>query len=150
MNTSGRPTDEEAAEHAEKALLLRKRGKSYRAIAREVGFASSNAAYKAVMKLLQANQPEPAVELRSMEAERLDDTEEYLFGLLETADQPLFVVDRILKVRAQRAVLLGLNKPVVVEDDLGDQLVGLFKRVRERYKRLREADAGGDAGEQNT
>src|ERR1051326_2943656 len=68
-----RPTDEDANAKAEAALQLRIQGMTYRAINQVLGFTSSSAAHKAVTKLLQNSPPEPAEELRTLEAERLDD-----------------------------------------------------------------------------
>ncbi len=146
---AGRPTNEEAAAHAEAAYQLRMQGKSYRAIAREIGFASPNAAYKAVARILQASAAEPPDELRALESERMDAMLERLAEMLPSADNPLFVIDRMLKVQAQRAQLLGLNKPVVVEDDLGDQLAATLKRVTQRYQASGAESAEPDATPQD-
>ncbi len=134
------------------ALKLRLQGYTYREIADKLNVGNPGTIYRSIQRVLQKTAQEPADELRQLESMRLDDLQRRLIDMLDgeqKSDQPLFVIDRILKVQAQRAQLLGLNKPVVVEDDLGDQLVGLFKRVRERFKKLRESAADSDAGEES-
>lgn len=145
MSRGGRPTDEVAAEHAEAAYRLHLLGKSTREIARQLGFASHTAAQKALARAFREHHPGPPEAERSLENDRYTDLLDRLYTMLDTAKEPLFVMDRILKVQAQRATLLGLNKPVVVEDDLGDQLASLIKRVAGRYQALGEEPAEPDA-----
>lgn len=62
-----------AKEKAAKAIELRKAGKSFQAIADELGYGSDSAAFKAVQRALKAIAGEPAEELRTLELQRLDD-----------------------------------------------------------------------------
>jgi hypothetical protein len=98
-----------AAERQGQALALRKAGLGYAAIARQLGYAGASGAYKAIMTALRALTREPAEELRALELARLDDL---LAGLWADARRGnVAKVDRVLKVMARRAALLGLDAP---------------------------------------
>jgi len=98
-----------AAERQVQALALRKAGIGYAAIARQLGYAGPSGAYKAIMTALHALTREPAEELRTLELARLDDL---LAGLWAAARQGnVLKVDRVLKIMARRAALLGLDAP---------------------------------------
>jgi len=98
-----------AAERRGQALALRKAGIGYPAIARQLGYAGPSGAYKAIVTALRALTREPAEELRTLELARLD---ELLAGLWADARQGnVAKVDRVLKVMARRAALLGLDAP---------------------------------------
>jgi hypothetical protein len=106
-----------AAQKRVRALELRRAGKTFEQIASEVGYRSKSSAHDAVMKGLHETLAEPADELRSLEAERLN---ELLAGLWEKAKSgDLWAVDRALSIMERRAKLFGLDRPP--EDDLSDE-----------------------------
>jgi multidrug efflux pump subunit AcrA (membrane-fusion protein) len=146
---SGRYTrTQKTAERDAEALRLRSRGLSYRAVSAEMGYASSDSAYKAVQRALKATVAEPAAEVRQLELDRLDRMYAAVVAVLERKhvtvsqgrvvrtgrpfvngdgqaeiaegqgepledDAPvLAAVDRLLKIQARRAALLGLDSPV--------------------------------------
>jgi len=98
-----------AAERRGQALALRKAGLGYAAIARQLGYAGPSGAHKAIMTALHAVTREPARELVELEVARLDDL---LLGLWADARKGnVAKIDRVLKIMARRAVLLGLDAP---------------------------------------
>jgi len=98
-----------AAERRGQALALRKAGSGYAAIAGQLGYAGPSGAYKAIVTALRALTREPARELVDLEVARLDDL---LAGLWADARKGnVAKVDRVLKVMARRAALLGLDAP---------------------------------------
>lgn len=107
------------------AMRLRAGGMTFRAIADELGYRSEQAAYKAVKTGLQKTLREPADELRTLEAERLD---RLLEGLWEKAiSGDTWSVDRVLNIMKRRAELLGLDSTGAgdVEQYLGSFLAGI-------------------------
>ena len=111
----------EAAEKQRSALKLRKAGATFEAIARELGYQGPSGAYRAVMAGLRKTLQEPADELRTLEVERLD---ALMLGLWTVARKgSLEAIDRILKIMARRAKLLGLDAPTKVAptDPSGEQ-----------------------------
>lgn len=103
-----------AAKQAE-ALRLRAGGMDYDGIAARLGYKNRAGAHKAVMVGLQRTLQEPADELRTMEAERLD---RMLEGLWEKAiEGHTWSVDRVLNIMERRAKLLGLDKPPTANFD---------------------------------
>ena len=91
------------------ALELRKKGWTFERIAEELGYAGRQAAFKAVMDALKEAHREPADEMRSLEAARLDDLMESLWE--DIGPEDVAVVDRILRIMERRARLLGLDMP---------------------------------------
>ena len=103
-----------AAERQAKALALRKAGLACADIARQLGYAGPSGAHKAIMTALRALTREPAQELRELELARLDDL---LLGLWTDARRgSVAKVDRVLKIMARRAALLGLDAPTRFAD----------------------------------
>lgn len=95
-----------AKERAAHALQLRKAGHSYDRIAKEVGYRSRGAAYKAVVRGLRDMLQEPADEVRALELSRLDQLIAARWvGALKGSNQAL---DRILRCMEMRAKILGL------------------------------------------
>jgi hypothetical protein len=89
------------------ATDLRKAGASYSQIAKQVGYATTTAAHKAVGTVLADNGKEPTAEVVRMELERLD---AMLLGLWAQARSGhLGAVDRVLKIMERRAAYLGLD-----------------------------------------
>lgn len=127
------------AERDAEAARLRSRGMSYRAIATDLGVEVA-AAHAAVQRALAAVVAEPAADVRALELDRLDAMYAAVLGVLERKhitvnngkviqlpdedgkltpledDAPILqAVDRLLKIQARRAALLGLDAPVKAE-----------------------------------
>jgi len=101
------------------ALELRKRGLTFEAIARQLGYSAPAAAYKAVMSALGEANREPVGEFRELEAQRLDQMQEKISDNIgPDKETGLPVVDRLLRIMERRARLLGLDQPQKVEGDL--------------------------------
>lgn len=105
-------TDQHAiavVERRARAVELRKAGAGYGAIARQLGYKDRSGAYRAVKAALRELVREPAAELVTLELARLDDL---LLALWPEARRGnVAKVDRVLKVMARRAALLGLDAP---------------------------------------
>lgn len=115
------------------ATKLRGQGLTYQQIAEKLGMGSRTRAHEAVKRCLAETLGPPAEELRTLEAERLDDLTRKAYEIL-TADHiviqhgkivrdedgnpvrdhdpVLKAIDRILRVSAERRKLLGLDVPV--------------------------------------
>ena len=91
------------------ALELRKRGLTFAAIAKELGYADAATAYNAVMSALKETFREPAEELRDLEATRLDAMQEKLSSNIGPDNVGMGVIDRILRIMERRARMLGLD-----------------------------------------
>ena len=89
------------------AVQLKVIGYTYEEIAKAVGFASSGAAYNAVMLQLQKEQSSSVEELRSVEGRRLDELSKILWPRCLLADVP--AIDAYLRVMNRRAKLFGLD-----------------------------------------
>jgi hypothetical protein len=101
-------------EKALRAVELRKQGLSFEAIAKQCGYNSQPAAYMAVKAALQRSLREPAEELRTLEAKRLDTLLAGIWGHAIAGE--LSYVDRVLTIMQRRATLLGLDKPFKVAE----------------------------------
>jgi hypothetical protein len=95
------------------ALLLRKQGMTYEAIADTLGYASPSGAYKAILSALQRTLQEPADDLRTLEGGRLDAMLEATWGPASRGIPQ--AVDRVLRILERRAKLYGLDAPVKQE-----------------------------------
>ncbi len=94
-----------------KAVELRNEGKSYRAIAVELGTSLTQAVndVKVALAPLNKREREMAPELRQTEAQRLDMAAEAIRQQVAKGDLP--AVDRWITVSARRAKLMGLDMP---------------------------------------
>lgn len=112
-----RPLDRKlsAAEKRVLALELRYHGASYREIAKSVGFAGPGAAYKTVMRAIDALPREPAEAVRAIAVEQLQAI--MAGGLYRKAKAgDLKAIDRVLKVmRETRRYIPGVEVPVSAE-----------------------------------
>jgi hypothetical protein len=94
-------------------LNLRLAGYDYNTIAKNVGYQSGSAAYKAVQRAIMKTLKEPAKEVRDLELQRLD---EMMTGLWLTATAgtteiiKMRAIDSILRIMDRRAKYLGLDK----------------------------------------
>ncbi len=107
----GSPTSPGRVNVAQKqaeALRLRSKGMNFEGIAQKLGYRSAAGAHKAVVAGLQKTLREPADELRTMEAERLDRMLEGLWDKAVSGDT--WSVDRVLNIMERRTKLLGLDQ----------------------------------------
>lgn len=136
----------ETARRDAQAAELRAKGWTYRRIAEHLGV-DVKTAHEAVQRALRETVEEPAADVRALEVERLDAMYAKVMEVVERAhvtvsqgrvvyadgeavpdDAPvLAAVDRLLKIQARRAALLGLDMPAKVEQSgkLTYQIVGV-------------------------
>lgn len=128
-----------ATERQAEALRLRAGGMEFEHIAEKLGYRSKSGAYNAVMAGLKKTLQEPADELRTMEAERLD---RMLAGLWEPAvSGHTWSVDRVLAIMDRRAKLLGLDRKPDSDDvtqHLGSFLAGVQTQAAMQTQDLSE------------
>lgn len=111
------PTNLRALEKRADAIRLRIGGMSYDEIARRLGYSDRTGAFKAVEAGRKAIISEPAEELVTMEAERLDAMLTESFDVLAEAKTAgegeliLKAVDRVVRISESRRRLLGLDAP---------------------------------------
>lgn len=94
------------------AVRLRADGRSYQAIARQLGYANRAGARQAVMKTIQAY-PAPAEVIameRRLELVRLDALQAAVWERATSGDNR--AVDLALRIMERRAALLGLDSPL--------------------------------------
>ena len=100
-----------AAERTQKAVALRKAGRTYDQIRKALGI-SKGAAVKAVQRGLAEMREETskdAKDLQAMEAARLDEAQAAIWTKVLQGD--LAAVDRFTRLSQRRAALLGLDAP---------------------------------------
>lgn len=97
-----------------KALQMRRDGKDYHTIAKDLGYAHASGAYAAVIAALKFMNREAADEVRQLELSRLDSLVEKLMPSAGASLAGLQVVDRLLKIMDRRARLLGLDMPLKI------------------------------------
>lgn len=105
-----------AAERSAHAYRLYLEGESFEAIAREVGYRSKSAAWKAVQRALRETATAGVEELRKAEADRLDLLWRSLMPRVRR--HQVSAVEAGVRVSARRAALLGLDVPkrITIED----------------------------------
>lgn len=108
------------AERSRNALLMRKGGWSYSAIAEQLGFKSVQAAHKCVTSALTKMIEKPSAELRALEVARLDLMQSAIWEKAMKGDYG--AIDRCLEISKRRSLLLGLNSPqkVALTDPSGE------------------------------
>lgn len=116
------------------AVRLRAGGLSYREIAAALGYASENAANKAVLSLLARAEAESADALRALENTRLDLLWQKAYrGIVasEKSEQGVSapLIGAAVRISERRARLLGLDAPARVEVE--QQGVDFDQAVRE-------------------
>src|SRR5690242_13329188 len=89
-----------AADRQLKALELRKAGKSYPAIAAELGWAGPSGAYRSVSMALKNITREPSKQLVELEVQRLDDLLGAVWGKAMEGDGG--AIDRALRIMERR------------------------------------------------
>lgn len=118
----------DAAARAKKALELRAARVPYDTIARECGYGSRGAAYKAVQRELASLPKEAAKHLRETELESLDTLERAVLSAALRGN--LGALDRVLRIKDARARMMGLYE---APEDSGIQ------EVREALTEFRAA-----------
>jgi len=98
-----------AIEKQRQALVLRKAGASYEAIAEQLGYGGKSGVHNAVQSAMRRTLQAPADELRALELGRLDDLLKGVWGAACAGN--VAAIDRVLKIMARRAALLGLDAP---------------------------------------
>jgi len=114
---NGKKTSPEVAAaqiRAAKALELRMEGKTFEAIAEELGYAGKQGAYDAVRRSIAAVTREPAEELLKLDLERLD----AMWGIhyLNAQAGDVQALSACMKIMERRAKLLGLDAPVKTDN----------------------------------
>lgn len=97
-------------ERAIQALQLRIQGKSYVAIAAELGYASHSGARQAIERLRDRMQLEPIEDAIALQAARLDEAiNGCMTWMREYPNQRLWAMDRLVPLLKRQAELLGLD-----------------------------------------
>lgn len=96
-----------------RALELRMQGKTFEAIARELGYAGKQGAYESVKRSIDAITREPAEELIKLDLERLDVLWQIQYLNAQSGDVQAMAA--CMKIMERRAKLLGLDAPAKVE-----------------------------------
>ena len=106
--------DINASERSRLALQLRKEGWTLDEIAQQCGYQDKSGAYRAIKRELERLPVEDADNLRKLELMRLDDLYSICYKRMKDKGpkgerDPLWAVDRLLKISEQRARLMGLD-----------------------------------------
>jgi DNA-binding transcriptional MerR regulator len=132
------PTDD-TIQRERQVLELRRAGVTFDAIAEQLKYADRGAAYKAFKRALTRTLQEPAAELRDLEVDRLDQLQIAMWEQAMRGD--VQAVDRVLRIMAQRAQLLGLNhadgvaeRQVRLQEQQGVLLATVISRVLDRLE----------------
>jgi hypothetical protein len=105
------PRRVEAAERRTRALELRKEGKTFTAIGKELGCSEQRAHKLVTLELQRLNRrrAEQAAEVTRLEVERLDVLLGGVWAKAKAGDAA--AIDRVLAIMGRRARLLGLDAP---------------------------------------
>lgn len=109
---------------------LRRAGLGWQAIADQLNYASPGHAHERFMVFMREYPREDVETARDLEADRLDEAQRAIWVRCVKGD--LQALDRLLKLSAQRAKLLGLNAQVRDDDGLdqvGSMLAGLAAQL---------------------
>jgi hypothetical protein len=106
------PTEEEL-ERENDALKLRRQGKTYDAIAAELGYANATGARRLVRRAIGRAVQDNVDDLRRLENDRLDQMQAGIYPLAVGGIPE--AIDRVLKIQARRAALNGLDMPAQIE-----------------------------------
>lgn len=99
--------DTNAQERAVQALKLRKLGFDYDEIAKQCGYSNRGGAWNAIHRALSRQKQEAVEELRTLEAQRLDDLmRPFMLRAMKGESEAAAVV---LRIMARRDALLGLD-----------------------------------------
>lgn len=132
-----------ARERELRALVLRRQGKRYDEIGRELGISESSA-WKAVQRAYARSlklADDEANFNRRLDLERLDVALSAIWPRVQGGD--LWAIDRLLAILERRAKLLGLDATDGAANDVGAALAALLTRLAGGTPR---PDGGSDAG----
>lgn len=107
-----------------KALQLRKEGKPYSEIAKELGYKSGSGAHAAVKGALKKTLQEGADDLRKLENARLDAMLEALWPSIQNGDAKAIAAG--VKISERRAKLNGLDEPAELDVTSGGGQIAIF------------------------
>lgn len=125
-----------AKEKQRKALELRKAGASFDTIADQLGYADASGAYRAVQTAMKVLHQEPALELRTVQVERLNHMLLTLWPKVQNGDERAIdtslrvmdKIDRLMGTDAAQQVDVNINQNnaiLVVDGDKDDYLRAL-------------------------
>ena len=124
-----------------KVLDLRRAGLTWQRIAEEVGYADHTGAYAAYKRAIKRTMQQPADELRTQEVDRLDRLQVAVWPSAMKGDTRAVLT--IFRFMERRARLLGLDKPIKIEQEIttwdGDDSID--RAVRELAALLTRDDA---------
>lgn len=126
-----------------KVLELRRAGLTWSRIAEEVGYADHTGAYAAYKRAIKRTQQQPADELREQELDRIDRLQVALWQQGLKGD--IRAISTILRLMERRAKLLGLDKPIRIEQEITtwDGNDSIDRAVRDLAALLTANDATG-------
>jgi hypothetical protein len=136
-----------AKEKQRKALELRKAGVTYAAIAEQVGYSDAANARRAVVTAMEEVVQEPAVELRSIQMERLNHMLMLVWGKINQRgdDADLSQIDRALRIMQQMDALMGTVSAQEVHHK--HEGVVVFGGSKDEYIEAMQQMAGADPKE---
>jgi len=123
-----------AYEKQKLALQLALAGEEYQSIADKVGYNSRQAAWKAVKSALNKTVTEDAEQVKLMQMRRLDRMLKALWP--EVLQGNVKAILAAIRVEERRAKLLGLDGPIKLQHDLGDEVAEGVQRFHELLDRL--------------
>jgi hypothetical protein len=97
-------------------LELRRVGLTWQRIAEEVGYADHTGAYAAYKRAIKRTMQQPADELREQEVDRLDRLQVAVWPSAMKGDTRAILT--IIRLMERRAKLLGLDKPIKIEQEI--------------------------------
>ena len=99
-----------------RVLELRRVGLTWQRIAEEVGYADHTGAYAAYKRAIKRTMQQPADELREQEIDRLDRLQVAVWPSAMKGDTRAILT--IIRLMERRAKLLGLDRPIKIEQDI--------------------------------
>lgn len=99
-----------------RVLELRRVGLTWQRIAEEVGYADHTGAYAAYKRAIKRTMQQPADELREQEVDRLDRLQVAVWPSAMKGDTRAILT--IIRLMERRAKLLGLDKPIKIEQEI--------------------------------
>jgi hypothetical protein len=99
-----------------RVLELRRVGLTWSRIAEEVGYADHTGAYAAYKRAIKRTMQQPADELRDQEVDRLDRLQVAVWPSAMKGDTRAILT--IIRLMERRAKLLGLDKPIKIEQEI--------------------------------
>lgn len=126
-----------------RVLELRRVGLTWTRIAEEVGYADHTGAYAAYKRAIKRTMQQPADELREQEIDRLDRLQVAVWPSAMKGDTRAILT--IIRLMERRAKLLGLDKPIKIEQEITtwDGNDTIDRAVRELAALLTADDATG-------